>query len=271
MKTIQTIVFALLVAAVTSHAQLLVINGNFCGVQNIGPGADSAGIWSGNAPWNNLTLVGGFSASDTASGGAGGDLQYTNGNDVVAGVSISWTSDSQDAHPLRSTNASDPYGATTRSEQLYAGYLEDTTEITFSVSGLSAVYGTEKYSIILFIDSPDGNTSPALGGPLGPVDYVATTSGFTTGNGATIYGRDDTDFIQNGFESYDLISSTTAVSRQSGNYLGFGNLSGDGTITLTVQSGSRIALNGFEIVPEPTSALLLLASAAAMAVRRRRM
>jgi hypothetical protein len=259
---------AFLAALVSAHAAP-VINGNFCSVANIQD--PPAGLVSGSSAWNDLTsTTGGYSASDTSYGSlnAGAapknDLKLAGGGDVPAGVSISWSSQAHDTHDGRNSPG---FSTVTGHQQLYAGYIMSFNTISISLTGLDLVYNDGNgYRVFLYMDGDFGTAAT-------PVLYSVSTTNFTTGAGQAFYGQDDADFIAVGNDTYKQITSTTPGNYQSGNYVEITGLSGDGTIYITKLggSGSAVALNGFEVIPEPSTwALIGIGSAFVLWRTRRR-
>ncbi len=277
------------IAGSLQKAEAAAFSANYCSVAHIVD--EPAGVVPlGN--WNDFTSVstltsGGFAANDTATSAAHA-LKYDDGSAVASGLSISWASS-----PGGSQNTNDavirPFSGTTTPptqshiqdghDQLMAGYLqagkEDPSDpfINLTVTGLdlSAFGGT--YSLILYLDG-DSDVESDTGSFSVAISDQSGGSALST----TVYGRDATtnDFsidhtVANSLADYTQITSTLVASPTEGNYVRFDGLTSDKFfVEITGQANTHgVALNGFQIIPEPAS-MVMLGIGGLLALRRTR-
>lgn len=297
MKRTMVCVAGLLAAATIAPAGAAVLNGNFCSVVNVVN--TPAGLYS-TGPWNDLTGPAGYGAAGVAIGsGGGGVLAYDNGAAVPGAVQVLWNTPNGGAQ-----NTNDyvvrPFPPATIGnhiqdghDQLMAGYLQASRlsnalpVITLEGRNVTAAY-PGGYSLVLYFDGDDDVQNPAgqqqvrFGLWASELDFLLGGWGSAV---QTYYGRDGGDFAvahtaANSLADYTRITSTTSGSPTVGNYVQFDNV-GLASFYVRVEGvlggvagnlnggGHGVALNGFEIVPEPAT-LALLAAAGLIGLARRR-
>ena len=255
-----------------------VISGNFCSVANI---VDyPAGVVPVGA-WNDYTGPAGFGAAATVTSGAG-EIMYADGSLVASGMALNW-----DVSPSGSQNTNDsvdrPTGSTLGADiddghdQMMAGYLQISRMsnavpiLEFSGTGINVA--ADSYDLILYLDGdadvqPDSSTANnqySVG--------IWTDPTKLTSLGSMVFGRDAGTYAlandgTNPLGEYIQVTSTIDGSPTEGNYVRFSGLTSNsfyieiegvlgGTDGLSNDGGHGVALNGFQIVPEPMTIGLL--------------
>lgn len=266
------------VLVITAGAQAGVISGNFCSVANIAD--DPAGVVpAGN--WNDYTGPAGFGAAATVTSGAG-QIEYADSSQVAAGLALSWN-----VSPAGSQNTNDnvtrPAVGTLGADiddghdQMMAGYLQVSRLsnavpiLQFTGSGLNIV--GDSYDLILYLDG-DSDVQPDSSTANNQYKVGIWTDATKSSALATmVFGRDASDYplVNDGtspLAQYVQVTSTIDGSPTEGNYVRFSGLSSDsfyveiegvlgGTNGLSNDGGHGIALNGFQIIPEPMTLSLL--------------
>lgn len=276
---------AMAIAGVTSVAWLAgaanagTISGNYCSVGQIQN--YPAGV-SPSPYWNDFTAVnpsGGYLPTDSAS-----DPLYDDGVTPALGTTIAWaTSDGG------SQNTNDyvdrPGDLQGGDDEMMSGYLQgsrfSSTDpyIALKATGLDFNMLGQLYSVIVYFDGDsdvEGQDSRAK------FEIWASEADYQGGQPPLerVFGRDyghqfALDHLGgNPLAHYARISSTDELNPTMGNYVQFDGLTspefyvritGVGSLT---GGGHGVALNGFQIVPEPAS-LVLLALGGLAALRRR--
>lgn len=271
------------------------ISGNFCSVAPIvdfGPGVGVVPLLN----WNDLTEPAGYSAGGSV---AGPMLISHTGASLAPSVSLAWDVPNGGAQNTND-NITRPVAPSSLGndiqdghDQMMTGYLQAsrkaptflTPYITFSGSGMTQAF-TGSYSVILYIDGDSDVQSGAVT-PNANNQYAVsiwTDATKTVSLGTTVYGRDVTDFtsshtVADSLADYTRVTSTINGSPTVGNYVQLDGLTSDsfyieivgvaaGTNGLSNNGGHGVALNGFQIVPEPAS-LSLMALGGLLLLRRR--
>ncbi len=239
-----------------SGAFAATISANFCSVANVEN--PPAGI-NEAMTWNDLTSAAGFGGVDSTSA-----LTYENGD--PAGVTVSWggssgVSQNTNDNVLRPDDIDDGH------DEMMAGYLQASKfgtgnyvpTIQLEVLDIDVDAFGGSYDVILYFD---GN---------GDVEGTAASVQFLIDDGVfappALHGQDAGDqyaLLNDGADPlsiYNEITSTDPLNPSVGNYVVFSGLTGTGFVaTLTgVANEHGVALNGFQIVPEPTAGVLALA------------
>lgn len=286
------------IATVSAPAGAAVLNGNFCSVANV---VDvPAGLYSAGA-WNDLTGPAGYGAAGVVLGsGGGGVLKYDNGAAVPGAVQIQWDtpnggSQNTNDNVIRAfPPASIGNHIQDGHDQLMTGYLQASRLsnslpiVTLEGRNVTAAYNSG-YSLVLYTDGDDDVQNPAGGQQFrvglwtSPTDYLlngwAGAAQAVYGKDAANYGIDHT--VAGSLADYARITSTVDGSPTVGNYIQFDNLSlSDFYVRIegviggpagNLNSGGHgVALNGFEIVPEPATLVMLVVAGVTMITRRRR-
>lgn len=287
MKRISFLLAAVLM--ITAGANAGIVSGNFCSVAHI---ADEPAGLVPVGGWNDYTGPGGYGAAATVTSGAG-QIQYADSSLVASGLALSW-----DVSPSGSQNTNDnvdrPIVGTIGADiddghdQMMTGYLQVSRFtnaipiLRFTGSGLNVI--ADSYDLILYLDG-DGDVQPD--GTTANNQYqvgIWTDATKTTALATMVFGRDADNYalVNDGttpLAQYVQVTSTVDGSPTEGNYVRFSGLSSDsfyveiegvlgGTNGLSNDGGHGIALNGFQIVPEPMTLSLL--GLGALLLRRRK-
>jgi len=270
----------LMVAGLSVAVQAGVISGNYC---SVAPIADEP---AGVVPafnWNDLTGPAGFGPTGSMS-----NPKYSDGS-IAAGVTIYWsTSDGG------SQNTNDyvfrPFPPATLGnhiqdghDQLMAGYLQaskySSSEpvITLRLTGLSPAAFGGSYDVIIYFDGDDDVQNTVSRAQIriwnSLADYQNSLAPL-----ATYYGRDKTgnnfpvDHTVAGFlGDYTQIVSTDEFNPTEGNYVRFSGLTGSEFFVRMVGVAGQhgVAMNGFQVIPEPATVGLMAVGLAALLRRRR--
>ena len=260
----------LLILSVPMAASAEIISGNYCSVAHI---ADY-GTGVGAVPamyWNDFTQPGGFLPTDSAM-----DPFYSNGSSAT-GTMIAWTIT---AGGSQNTNdyIARPLPPNTLGghiddghDQMMAGYLQASKHSTFdpvislATSNLDLNMIGDTYSVIVYFDGDDDVESDT-----GSARFELWSSEQSYMNSdpslMTYYGRDPLAMnysIENDGTDpqsvYKRIMSNDPQNPTEGNYVRFDNLRGaEFYIRMTGMAGEHgVAMNGFQIVPEPQALILL--------------
>lgn len=263
-----------------AHADI--ISGNYCSV------APVVTFPAGYVPadnWNDLTGPAGFSPNDSVS-----DPIYDDGS-TATGAMIAWTT-SEGGSQNTNDYVQRPGDIDDGHDELMAGYLQAskyssfTPLITLEATGLDLgriAGGDGTYDLILYFDGDDDVESLMSKAMFeiwnSEADYQGSASSV-----ATYYGRDVAEpdplspalqypIVNDGTDPishYVQIDSTDPMNPTDGNYVMFSGLQQDSFYVRISgeagEDGHGVALNGFQIVPEPASVLLVLAG---LLLRRR--
>lgn len=266
-------------AWLAAAASAATISGNYCSVDQIQ--TYPAGV-SPSSYWNDFTAVnpgGGYLPTDSAA-----NPFYGDGVTAAWGTTIAWaTSDGGSQNTNDYVNRpGDIHGG---DDEMMAGYLQASRfastdpYISLKATGLDFNMLGQIYSVILYFDGDsdvEGQNSRAK------FEIWASEADYLGGQPPLerVYGRDyghqfALDHLGgNPLAHYTRISSTDEFNPTMGNYVQFDGLTspefyvritGVGSLT---GGGHGVALNGFQLVPEPAS-LVLLALGGLAALRRR--
>jgi hypothetical protein len=273
-------------------APAAVISGNYCSVAQIQD--FPAGVVPADN-WNDYTGPAGFGAAATVTSAAG-EILYDDGSPVAAGLALSW-----DVFPSGAQNTNDgvlrPTPPATLGgdiddghDQLMTGYLQvsrlssATPILYFSGSGLDTVYA--EYDLYFYLDGDD-DVQP--GSAVAQNNQYSVTVWDTSAKGAVlasaVYGRDAGTYAlandgSNPLAEYVQVVSNDPNAPTEGNYVQISGLTSStfyveiegvagGTAGDLNDGGHGVALNGFQITPEPASMAMLGLGALAL-IRRRR-
>lgn len=260
-------VFAAAVVACTANSALAgSISANFCSVANVQN--PPAGLFE-RSVWNDLTAAAGFGGFDSSS-----SILYESG--LLSGTTVTWGGS---AGVSQNTNddVDRPGDIDDGHDEMMSGYLQASKfgpvgyvpTLTLEVSNIDVSYFGGSYDVILYFD---GNGD--VEGPNGMTTFSASDG---INSLPTYYGRDPGNQYallndgSNPLSWYTPITSTDSLNPTvGGNYVIFTGLTGS-TFNATlsgIANQQGAALNGFQIVPEPTT-LVLLCSGALLLIRRR--
>lgn len=252
-------------ALVTGGASAEMISGNFCSVANVEN--PPAGVMEAMT-WNDFTADAGFGGFDSTS-----TVFYESG--MLSGATVSWGG-SAGVSQNTNDNVNRPGDIDDGHDEMMTGYLQASKfgpagyvpSVMLEVSDIDVAAFGGTYDLILYFDG-DGD----IEGDSGAVEFTVD-DGVTPVQ--TVYGRDAGDqyALQNDgtdpLSVYEQIVSTDMANPTVGNYVLFTGLSG--TSFVADMSGmvneQGVALNGFQIVPEPASCLLTLGGLALLLRRR---
>lgn len=261
-------------------AQASVISGNFC---SVAPIVDFPAGYVPVGGWNDYTGPAGFGAAATVLSSAG-QIKYADGSNVPAGMAISW-----DVFPAGSQNTNDnvnrPVPPATLGadiddghDQLMTGYLQVSRlsnvkpVLYFSASGLNKAF-SGPYDLILYIDGDDDvqPTQKTANNQYSVSIWDTSAKGMMLAS--TVYGRDASHYAlvndgTNPLAKYIEVVSTVSGSPTEGNMVIFRGLTSStfyveiegvagGTNGQMNNGGHGVALNGFQIVPEPATLAIL--------------
>jgi hypothetical protein len=265
-----------------SSADAAVISGNWC---SVAPIMDfPAGVVPvGN--WNDLTGPAGFAPTDSTSA-----VIYDDGSSAV-GTTIAWSTSDGGSQNTNDYVIRPLPPATTGNhiqdghDQMMTGYLQASKHstasplITLNVTGVNLQAFDGSYDVIVYFDGDDDVQSDTSRAQFRIYDSKATYDGGGVPL-VTYYGRDSvgSNFgvdhtVPGSLADYTQITSSDEFSPTEGNYVRFSGLEdSDFFVTISGVAGQQgVALNGFQIVPEPaTMGLLALGSLGLLARRRRR-
>ncbi|MFP4053577.1 MAG: PEP-CTERM sorting domain-containing protein [Phycisphaerae bacterium] len=246
---------------------------NWCSVANV------ANPPAGVVPtlgWNDFTGPAGFSPTDSSS-----DPLYASGA-TATGVTVSWTtsdggSQNTNDYVLRPSDIQDGH------DEMMAGYLQASKYssaepvITLEVTGLNVQDFGGSYDVYVYFDGDDDVTGATSRAMFRIYDSKATFDG---GGGPllTYFGRDDgSDFavdhtVAGDLSDYEQIVSTDEFNPTAGNYVQFSGLELDQFYVRIVGVAGQhgVAMNGFQVVREPTTMALLGLGGIAAIFRRRK-
>jgi hypothetical protein len=269
------------IALLGSTAYGSVLSGNFCSTARI---LDYPAGLLPVANWNDLTSPAGYLANDSKS-----NPIYADGS-VAAGTVITWAvSDggSQNTNDeVYRPMPPDSIGLHIDDghDQMMAGYLQASKNsstapwLTLKVTGLDLAAFGGSYSVILYFDGDDDVASLTSAAAL---SIYSSQAAFEASQAslATYYGRDKDDVnyavINDGsdpFSVYQQIVSTDPLNPTEGNYVQFDGLTGSELFVRFegVPWEHGVALNGFQIIPEPATLAVLGLGSLALVLRRRR-
>lgn len=261
-------------------ASAAVISGNYCSVASI---ADFPAGFVPVGNWNDFTAVAGYGSNDSAT-----NLIYSDGSPAT-GTGVRW-----DVSNGGSQNTNDqvfrPLPPATLGQhiddghdQMMTGYLQaskNSTTLPFirlKGTGIDTDYFGGSYSVIVYFD---GDGDAASDGALASMAVYTSEFDYLTGTLplVTYYGRDplDTNYAVTNdgtapLSVYQRISSTNPAAPTAGNYIQFDGLTNsEFFVVLAGLPGQHgVAMNGFQIVPEPAT-LGFLALGSLGLLRRRR-
>lgn len=233
---------------------------------------DQAGL-VGTESGNSLgsTMAGNWNNLSGNTGSGVGSLTDSSGS-VVGGVTASWSADN--TYALIDTTSGANTSANTA---MMKGYLDNASENTTSItlSGLEAIDGS--YSVIVYFDGDNeeywrrGIYSIGAGSVTGE---DSENVDFNSGSGNNADGLFQIP-VSGGTGNLDWPQSP---NNGEGNFIIFSGLTGS-SFTLTADPtdtdsplGQRAPINGIQVVgvvPEPASALMLLAGGGLIALKRR--
>jgi len=230
------------------------ISGNFCSVANVQN--PPAGLFEA-LTWNDFTAPAGFGGFDSSS-----NVAYEGGAPAT-GVTVTWggssgVSQNTNDDVFRPAHIQDGH------DEMMAGYLQAskfgepgfTPLITLEVTGLDVAAFGGSYSVILYFDG-DGDVEGSGAVSFEISDGVIAAPAVYGRDGGSQYAvdNDGTDPLS----LYTPITSSDALNPTTGNYVLFTGLTGeDFTATLTGNVNEHgVALNGFQIIPEPATLLLV--------------
>lgn len=235
-------------------ASAAMISGNFCSVANVEN--PPAGYMEAQT-WNDFTSAAGY-------GGVGSSNSVLYEDTTLSGVTVSWAG-SAGISQNTNDNVNRPGDIDDGHDEMMTGYLQASKwgsgqyvpYIRLEVSDIDVEAFGGSYDVLLYFDG-DGDVE----GTSGHVSFVADDG---VGTYPTYYGRDDGQqyaLLNDGSDPvsvYSQITSTNSNNPTAGNYVRFSGLTGtDLEVTMAGMAGEQgVALNGFQIVPEPASLLLV--------------
>ena len=270
----------LLVALTCGAANAETISGNYCSVAHIADYGTGVGIVP-TLSWNDFTQPIGHLPTDTAL-----DPLYDQGG-TATGTLIAWSTTAGGSQNTNDYIARPLPPATLGGhiddghDQMMAGYLQASKHsdfapaVTLRAANLDLSRIGNTYSLIMYFDGDEDVESPT-----GYATFELWDSELSYMNGdpamMTYYGRDQVGSnysIENDgtdpMSVYRQIMSMDSQNPTEGNYVRFDGLRSTeffAKITGMAQDHG-VALNGFQIVPEPASMLLL--AIGAFCLRRR--
>lgn len=247
-----------------------IISGNYCSVAHIADYGSGVGALPA-LYWNDFTQPLGFMPSDSAMN------PYYSSGAAATGTMISWTTT---AGGSQNTNdyVSRPLPPATLGghiddghDQMMAGYLqaskysEFAPVITLRAADLDLSMIGSTYSVIVYFDGDDDVESDTGHARF---ELWSSEQSYLDGDPAlmTYFGRDslgrnysiDNDGVDP-LSIYERITSGDPLNPTEGNYVRFDGLQGtEFYVRITGQAfGHGVAMNGFQIVPEPATLVLL--------------
>lgn len=272
-KTLTGVLAALFLTATVANAAW--ISANYCSVANVV--TTPAGYYEADV-WNDYTgpgSTGGFDPTDSAS-----DPLYEDGT-TATGTMFSWaTSDGGSQNTNDFVNR--PGDIDDGHDELMSGYLQaslfssSNPLITLKGQNLDLNKIGDEYSVVLYFDGDadiESDTSHAS------FEVWESEASWSAGDPPlqAVYGRDKLNaeypLANDGtapLSEYTRITSTDEFNPTEGNYVEFEGLTNtEFYVRVTgVAQAHGVALNGFQIVPEPAS-MLLLALGGLGLIRRR--
>lgn len=263
-------------------ANAAIISGNYCSVASIvdyggGVGAAPAQLW------NDFTGPAGFSPTDSFSNPIYDDGTPATGT-VIEWVTTAGGSQNSNDNITRPTPPASLGGDIDDGhDQMMAGYIQASKYsdfdpvITLEATGLDTSAFGGDYSVLVYMDgdadvaSDDGHVA---------FEIWSSEQSYLDGDPAelTYYGQDFTDvqytLLNDGSDPmsvYEPFDSTDELNPAAGNYVRFDGLQGDEFyIRMTGMAQQHgVAMNGFQIVPEPSTLALLVFAAGPALLRRR--
>lgn len=245
-----------------------VISGNFC---SVAPVVDfPAGLIPvGN--WNDLTGPAGFGPT-----GSKPNPIYSDGSTALGAV-ISWSTSDGGSQNTNDAVIRPMPPATLGNhiddghDQLMTGYLQASKHsssepvITLRMTGLDVSKFGGSYDVILYFDGDDDIESNTARVRFSVWSSLSAFQSFTAPL-ATVYGRDPvnvnfpvTHTIPGFLGDYVQITSTDEFNPTAGNYVRFSGLTNSEFYVRMVGVAGQhgVALNGFQVVPEPGAAMAL--------------
>lgn len=216
------------------------------------------------ANWNNV------------GGGSGSASNLTNSLGASTGVAVSWTSGLGGAYRITNTTSGSNLSGGANPTMM-KGYLDGgggASGSTVTFTGLSSLFGSAAYKVIVFADGDNFNNYRGANYTIGGTTRLLEDSenvNFNSGVGNNANGL----FQLPAAGGIDNATWPTSPNNSEGNYVTF-DVTGDSfTLSATgVWAGDgtlRAPINGIEIVsvPEPSSMLLMLVPMGLILCRRR--
>lgn len=250
MKQLATCVLAIIALPLAANAET--VSANFCSVANVA--TPPAGVVEAMI-WNDFTSAAGFGGIDSSS-------SVLDESGALTGLTVSWggsagISQNTNDEVMRPTDLDDGH------DELMTGYLQASRfgtgdyvpTITLDVMGIDVASYGGSYDVLLYFDGDNDIEG----------EGTATFSIDDGVNAYTVYGRDagdDYPVVNDGTMPLDVYAEIVSVDPNDptiGNYVHFTGLTESSfSVALTGTLGTQgVALNGFQITPEPASLLLV--------------